>query len=280
MTGVLLSLFAALFYGAADFCGGLATKRGSIFAVTLLSQASGLALLLVLLIFLPGHASAADLGWGALAGICGGLGIALLYHALSIGKMGVVSPITAVLAASVPLGLGIFRGDHLTVSQYIGIAIALIAIVLISVSFEEGGVREISTAGVKEAIASGIIIGGFLLFISFSSHAAGLTSLAAARVASIGILALVAVVARASLQPPAGTLGLVLFTGAIDMTANALYVLATYNGYLSIAAVITSLYPASTVFLARLILNERLMMSQKFGVGLALAGVALIAFRS
>lgn len=280
MTGVLLSLFAALFYGAADFCGGLATKRGSIFAVTLLSQASGLALLLVLLIFLPGHASAADLGWGALAGICGGLGIALLYHALSIGKMGVVSPITAVLAASVPLGLGIFRGDHLVVPQYIGIAIALIAIVLISVSFEEGGVREISTAGVKEAIASGIIIGGFLLFISFSSHAAGLTSLAAARVASIGILALVAVVARASLQPPAGTLGLVLFTGAIDMTANALYVLATYNGYLSIAAVITSLYPASTVFLARLILNERLMMSQKFGVGLALAGVALIAFRS
>ncbi len=194
--------------------------------------------------------------------------------------MGVVSPITAVLAASVPLGLGIFRGDHLVVPQYIGIAIALIAIVLISVSFEEGGVREISTAGVKEAIASGIIIGGFLLFISFSSHAAGLTSLAAARVASIGILALVAVVARASLQPPAGTLGLVLFTGAIDMTANALYVLATYNGYLSIAAVITSLYPASTVFLARLILNERLMMSQKFGVGLALAGVALIAFRS
>jgi len=280
MTGVILSLFAALFYGAADFCGGLATKRGSIFAVTVLSQGSGLALLLMLLVFFPAHASAADLAWGGVAGLCGGIGIALLYHALSIGKMGVVSPITAVLAAAVPLAAGIIRGDRITVTQFVGIAIALVAIVLISVSFEEGGTREISTDGVKEAIAAGVIIGGFLLFISFSSHAAGLTSLAAARFASMGILTLIALVARASLQPPPGMLGLVLFTGVIDMTANALYVLATYNGYLSIAAVITSLYPASTVFLARVVLNERLMLSQKFGVGLALAGVALIAFRS
>jgi drug/metabolite transporter (DMT)-like permease len=212
--------------------------------------------------------------------VCAGIGIALLYHALSIGKMGVVSPITAVLAAALPLVAGVVRGDRISALQFLGIALAFIAIVLISVSFEEGGVREISTKGVKEAIASGVIIGGFFLFISFSSHAAGLTSLVTARLASIGILTIIGLSFRASLMPPPGTFWLVLFTGAIDMTANALFVLATYAGYLSIAAVLTSLYPASTVFLARLILNERLMTSQKVGVGLALAGVALIAFRS
>lgn len=279
MAAIILSLLAAVFYGAADFCGGLATKRATMFAVTVLSQGSGLALLLVLLLFFPGHASAADYGWGALAGLCGGLGIALLYHALSIGKMGVVSPITAVLAAALPLVAGVFRGEHLSALQFTGIGIALVAIVLISVSMEDGGIREISTAGVKEAIASGLVLGGFYLFISYSSHAAGLSALVTARLASMGLLVVIALAMRASLRPAAATLPLIIFTGAIDMTANALYVLATYSGYLSIAAVLTSLYPASTVFLARFLLNERLALSQKFGVGLALAGVALIAFR-
>ncbi|MDP9023831.1 MAG: EamA/RhaT family transporter, partial [Candidatus Eremiobacteraeota bacterium] len=91
---VALGLFAALFYGAADFCGGLATKRTSMFAVAVVSQAVGFAIILILVPFFPATARATDFGWGMLAGVCGGLGLALLYHALSIGKMGVVSPIT------------------------------------------------------------------------------------------------------------------------------------------------------------------------------------------
>lgn len=279
MTGVILSLLAAAFYGSADFCGGLATKRSTMFAVTVLSQAVGLALVLIWLALFPTHATAADYGWGALAGLCGGAGIALLYHALSIGKMGVVSPITAVLAAALPLAVSLARGEHLLPLQIFGVAIALVAIVLISISFEDGGIREISTAGVKEAIASGLVIGGFYLFVSYANRAAGLSSLVAARAVSIALLAAIALAVRSTLKPAPGTKRLIFATGAMDMTANALYVLATFNGLLSVAVVLTSLYPASTVFLARFVLNERLGASQKFGVGLALAGVALIAYR-
>ncbi|MEO9171382.1 MAG: DMT family transporter [Candidatus Baltobacteraceae bacterium] len=279
MATVVLSIFAALFYGAADFCGGLATKRTTVFSVTVLSQASGFVVLLALVPFFPGHATPVDYVWGTLAGVCGGLGLALLYHALSIGKMGVVSPITAVLAAALPLGAGIFRGEHLSFLQIAGIALALVAIVLISLSTEPDGKREFSTTGVREAIVSGIAIGGFYLFISYSHPGAGLHGLLAARIASTLCLAIVAAGIGASLIPKNGTVPLIVFGGVIDMSANALYVLATFHGYLSIAVVLTSLYPASTVFLARLVLKERLALVQKFGVALALAGVTLIALR-
>ncbi len=279
MTGVLLSLCAALFYGAADFCGGLATKRTPVLAVAVLSQGIGFVVLLAILPFFPAHPEFSDYLWGAASGVCGGLGLALLYHALSIGKMGVVSPITAVIAAAIPLCIGVLRGEHLTPLQVSGIVFALIAIVLISMSFEPGGTREISTAGVKEAIASGLVLGGFLFFLSCARPASGLHVLVSARIASTLFLAIVAVASRTSFRPQKGTLGLILGGGAIDMMANAFYVLATFNGYLSIAAVLTSLYPAGTVFLARIVLKERLAAVQKFGVALALAGVALIALR-
>jgi uncharacterized membrane protein len=271
---------AAAFYGAADFCGGLATKRTSMFSVAVISQGVGFVLLLMFLPLFPGHATRADFGFGLLAGVCGGLGLALLYHALSIGKMGVVSPITAVLAAALPVGVGYFRGEHLSAFQVAGIAIALVAVVMISVSTEEDGRIEFSTEGVREAIASGVVLGGFYTFLALGSKAAGLYPLVAARIGSVGFLILLALVMRRSMVPRNRTLPLIALAGTIDMTANALYVLATYAGYLSIAAVLTSLYPASTVFLARVVLKERLQMLQKIGVGCALAGVVLIALRS
>lgn len=278
MIAVVLGLFASIFYGAADFCGGLAAKRAGIFAVTVFSQLSGLALLLCAIPFMHAQADAADYVWGVLGGICGGVGLALLYHALSIGKMGVVSPITAVLAAAVPAVFGVVvRREPLAWYQMLGIAAALIAVVLISLSHEDDGRLEFSTAGVREAIASGIVIGGFYLFLGLARPEAQLQPLLAARLASAAFLALVALVARRTVVPAAGTTGLILFAGAIDMTANVLFVLADHVGLLSIAAVLTSLYPASTVVLARVVLGERLATIQKAGVALALAGVALIA---
>ncbi|HEV7178421.1 MAG TPA: EamA family transporter, partial [Candidatus Baltobacteraceae bacterium] len=201
MPAILLSLSAAILYGAADFCGGLATRRTSMFSVAVISQLAGFVLLLVVLPFFPRGATAADFGWGALAGLCGGIGLALLYHALSIGKMGVVSPITAVLAAALPLGIGVARGEHLSHAQVLGIAMALVAIVLISVSTEPSGTREISTAGVKEAIASGLVLGGFYLFLSYSRPAAGLESLVTARLASAALVASLAFATGKSLVP-------------------------------------------------------------------------------
>jgi drug/metabolite transporter (DMT)-like permease len=241
------------------------------------SQGAGLVALLVAAPFFGGHPAAGDLLWGLLGGVFGGVGIALLYHALSIGKMGVVSPITAVLAAIVPVGVGLLRGDALHWFQFAGIGCALVAVVMISVSFEETGEREIGTKGVKEAILSGIAIGGFFLVLGLSRSSAGVDTLLAARVGSVIFLLLLAAATRTSLRPSGGTLPTLLLVGVIDMAANVLFVIAAQTGALAISAVLTSLYPASTVFLARIVLKERLQLTQKIGVGLALVGVALIA---
>lgn len=277
MAAVVLGLLAAAFYGAADFCGGLATRRSPIFAVTVISQAVGLVLLWAALPFFPGRPSADALLFGALGGLCGGVGLALLYHALSIGKMGVVSPITAVLAAAIPVVVGVARGEQFSLWQGCGMGVALLAVVLISLSHEPDGRFEFSTAGVKEAIASGIVLGGFYTFLALAGKNAGLYPLLSARLASTLFLAAIALLARRSVAPASRALPVIVFAGALDMTANGLYVFASYAGYLSIAAVLTSLYPASTVFLARIVLRERLAWIQKAGVVLALAGVALIA---
>jgi drug/metabolite transporter (DMT)-like permease len=275
---VSLSLVAAFFYGAADFFGGFAAKRAPAIPVSALSRSVGLALLAVALPFVSGHPAAADFFWGALAGVCGGLGVALLYHALSIGKMGVVSPVTAVLAASVPVIVSIAFGQKLGLQQLAGIGLALIAIVLISLSFENGA-REFSTRGLKEAVASGIALGGFYLFLAHTQRQSGLYAVFASSAASVVFLTLIGLVTRADWRPARDALPMILLSGSLDMAANVLYVLATFNGALAIAAVLTSLYPASTVFLARVVLRERLGTVQWFGVVFALAGVALIALR-
>ena len=273
---IVFGLLAAAFYGAADFCGGFATKRNGMFAVAIASQASGLVLLLAVMPLLGGRFTHDALVYGVLGGACGGLGIVLLYHALSVGKMGVVSPITAVLAASLPVVAGMARGDRLSSWQLAGIVLALAAVVLISLSTEPDGRFEFSTAGVREAVASGLLLGGFYIFLALAGKTTGLYPLLFARSGSVALLLLIAGALRRGVIP-ATLLPLVLFAGAIDMSANVLYVLSAYAGYLSIAAVLTSLYPASTVFLARFVLGERLANVQKIGVALALAGVALIA---
>jgi drug/metabolite transporter (DMT)-like permease len=274
--GIVLGLLAAAFYGAADFCGGFATKRNGMLAVALASQAIGLVLLLAVMPFIGGRFTGASAVYGLSAGACGGVGIVLLYHALSIGKMGVVSPITAVLAAALPVIAGTARGDRVSAAQAIGIALALIAVVMISLSTEPDGRFEFSTKGVREALASGLFLGGFYILLALAGKHAGLYPLMFARLASVVLLLLIAAALRRSVFPTAAVT-IVVIAGALDMTANVLYVLAVYAGYLSIAAVLTSLYPASTVFLARLVLGERLARVQKIGVALALAGVALIA---
>jgi len=275
---LVLGLLAAIFYGSADFCGGFATRRSPMFAVTVISQAVGLVLILVTLPFFPARPTLQALEFGFISGMCGGLGLLLLYHALSIGQMGGVSPITAVLAALTPVIVGAARGEHLANLKLTGIGVALLAVILISLSTEADGRFEFSTAGVKEAIASGIILGGFYTFLALGGKHAGLYPIVSARIGSIVLLLVIALVMRRSIVVAApAALGVIVLAGALDMMANVFYVLAAYAGYLSIAAVLTSLYPASTVFLARFVVGERLAALQKAGVVLALAGVALIA---
>ncbi len=277
MAGVLFGLLAAACYGSADFCGGLATKRTSIWAVTVLSQGAGLAVLVLLVHFFPGDPHAARWWLGAAAGVCGSIGIALLYHALAVGEMSVVSPITAVLAAILPVGLGTFAGERVSAIQYAGILLALVAIALMAGAGKQSLTEGLRGKGIREACASGIALGGFYVLLARSGPEAGLYPLVAARIAGVLVLAAGAVFANRSLAPRRGSLRLIAGGGVLDMGANMLYMLATFNGALGIAAVLTSLYPGATVALAWSVLRERVRPLQYAGALCAVAGVVLIA---
>jgi drug/metabolite transporter (DMT)-like permease len=274
---VLLSLCAAIVYGAADFLGGIASRKTPAETVVVASQAAGFCVLLGALPFVPSHLRPVDFGWGFASGLAGAVGIAALYGALAVGRMGVVSPITAVVAAAVPVLAGVGFGERPSLVAGAGIVLAVVAIVL--VTFDPRNARlSLREPGITLALLSGLAIGVLYVVLGHASAGSGLGLLAATRVWSIAILAFFAlVVRRESLVPAPGTLRATLAAGALDMGANVLYVLATQRGMLSLVAVVTSLYPASTVILAAIVLGERLGRQQWLGIACAGLGVALIA---
>lgn len=279
MTGIagLLAVLSSLAYGAADFLGGLATKRGStVFSAVVWSQATGLAVVLLVLPFFPrASPTFADLAWGAATGLAGGVGLAFLYRGLAVGMMSVVAPVTAVCAVIIPVGAGVAMGERPARIAVAGVALALVAIVLISQSgrVEEG--KDVRT-GVPIAIASGIAIGIFLVCLERTGPAAGLWPLIPARIVSVSFIAACGLVARQTLLPQRSSWPIIVSGGALDMAANVFYLLAVRQGPLSIVATLTSLYPAGTILLARVVLGERLRLVQQAGVACAVLAIVLI----
>jgi len=275
----LLAIGSAVLYGAADFTGGLTTRHASTIPVVLLSQAAGLILLALIMPLLP-HASPsqADLLWGAAAGLTGGIGVALLYHALAIGRMAVVAPTTAVCAVAIPVVVAVLLGERPAPLAVAGIALGIVSIVLVSQQSQPDATASTRgrQSGVGIALASGIAIGFFLLSFAQTGPNAGMWPLLIARAVSVSLFGLMAIAGGRSIRMPTQVTALVIVGGAMDMLANALYLLATRHGPLSIVVTLSSLYPASTVLLARLVLGERLHPWQITGVGCALAAVVLI----
>jgi drug/metabolite transporter (DMT)-like permease len=279
----LLALGSAVLYGAADFAGGLTTRRVGTIPVVVLSQASGLILLLLITPLLPDASPArSDLLWGAAAGLTGGIGVALLYRALAIGTMAVVAPTTAVCAVAIPVLISVFLGERPLPLAIAGIALGIGSIILVSQAPEPPEDQSSNipqkrrASGVGTALASGVAIGFFLLTLARSGSNAGMWPLVVARSVSVALFLTIALARRISLRMPPSMAGLALLCGAIDMLANALYLLAGRVGPLSIVVTLASLYPASTVLLARIVLGERLTKLQISGVGCALAAVVLI----
>jgi drug/metabolite transporter (DMT)-like permease len=286
---VALALIAALVYGSSDFFGGLASRRATTISVVVWSQAMGLLVLAIVLPIVGGSATFDDIGWGTLCGVAGAFAIAMLYRGLAIGTMGVVSPLSAVLGATIPMLFGIaVHGERPSWPAYAGIAAALIAVVCVSAAGDQpDGTRHVATprqwfglpAGVPEALLAGLAFGAFFIALAQTRANAGMYPLLAARITSVVILGVggAAFGGAGSLSIPRATLPLVLVCGALDMIANILYVLAAHTGLLAIVAVLTSLYPAATVCLAGIVLRERLRALQWAGVALALGGAIAIA---
>ena len=274
---ILLGLGAALTYGAADFFGGLSTKRSNEFSVVVCSQVIGSALLLAALpFFLDASFTLEAFGWGMGSGLGGGLGVLLLYRGLALGRMSVVAPTTGVIAASVPVLAGLLLGERPGALSLIGVVVALIAVVLVSASPDQDGQRD-GYSGMREAVGAGLGFGGFFILLSLGGEDTGLWPLIGSRTASLGIVTLIALIMGRSLRPAAGSLRLIATAGILDVAANLLFLEATRVGLLSLVAVLTSMYPGATVVLARFVLHERLHRLQLVGLACAALGVALIA---
>jgi len=290
---VLLGLAGALVYGAADFFGGIAAKRISALKVTAIGAASGLVLLLLLLPLTGGTWSAEAVALGALSGISGALAISLLYACLAIGPMSILSPLTAVISAMVPLTAGVLRGERLPPLGYLALGLALLAVVLVGFVPDRGAVRP-SAKALAMAVGAGSLIGVFLIVIDLTPSDSGVVPLIANRTVNatlmfttIGVLALVASRRRradaAVVGPPAHVarwspgLRLAIAGGTLDATANVLILLGLRAGDLSIMAVLTAMYPAGTIILAAVLLKERITPTQGIGLALALTAAAMLA---
>lgn len=276
----LLALASAICYGSADFIGGVVSRRVAAIPVVLISQAAGLLVVVLLLPVLPSASpTSADIWWGAAAGLAGGTGVALLYYALAIGTMSVVAPTTAVAAVAIPVVASVALGERPGPFAVLGILLGIGAIVLVSrqppPSSSESSQAHRAT-GVGTAIVAGIAIGFFLLALAQTRTGAGLWPLVASRGVSVTLIAIAAAVRRSSLRMSTRLGALTVGCGLVDMLANALYMLAAQIGPLSPVVTLSSLYPASTVLLARAVLGERLSAWQKIGVGCALVAVILI----
>jgi drug/metabolite transporter (DMT)-like permease len=275
---ILLAGLSALMYGAADFCGGLGTRKSPLATVLVFSQLIGLLLAVAASVILgQPFPPAADLAWGAIAGVCGAAGLAALYTALAGTLVAVASPVAAVTGAVLPVLLGVATGDRPGSMAWVGMGLALPAIVLLTAGPAGSGNEGVARRAAMLGAAAGLGFGLFFFAISRTSHGSGLLPLVAARVSTISIVALFALFSGRTLRPPGAGIFIVLLSGVLDMGANIAFLLASRTGMLSIAAVVVSLYPGPTVLLAWLVLRERLTILRIVGLALALAGVALIS---
>jgi uncharacterized membrane protein len=281
----LMALVAAAVYGAADFLGGIVTRRATMIGAVLVTQGSGLVFLLLVTPLLPdAQLTRDDVLFGALAGVTGSTGVALLYLALAIGPMSVVAPITAVCAAIVPLFVGLALGERPHPLAGVGVLLALGAVGLLGQSDTpaEGETRGPARLGrgVRVALASGVAIGGFFVALAQTAAAAMMWPLAISRTVSVTVFLAIALVGGRPAGVPRAALTPALACGALDMVANALYMTAARQGPLGLVATLASLYPASTVLLARIVLGERLGTWQQVGVAGAVAAIVLIVGNS
>lgn len=277
----LLALCSAVLYGTADFLGGLASRRTHALAVVVRSQCIALVLLVLMLPVLPeATATRSDLVWGGVAGLAVSAALPLLYQALAVGRMAVVAPTTAVCAVMIPVVTDLWRGEQLTRVTILGFGLAIVAIVLVGQQEAEAASGQAPTRaippGVGLALASGVAIGLFFLALAETDARAGMWPLLAVRAVAVPVLGIAALVSGRPLRMAAPVGRMAMATGAFDVAAGALYLLASRYGPLSIAVTLSSLYPASTVILARGVLGERLNGLQVAGVACALLAITLI----
>lgn len=272
---VLYGLLCALNWGAGDFTGGFATKRHSVFVVALVGQVVGTTLLIVgALAFNDVWPTPLQALAAVGAGVAGGAGLMLFYYALAVGKMGLVSPISAVLTAAVPVVIGIFIEGAPDTLKWMAFVLAFVGVWLLSSSKIHGAVRR---RDVMLPLLAGLCFGLFLTLLDLAGEDSVLWSLVAARFGSMALVVIGGMRMGALHFPPVRQMRWMALAGVFDALGNLFFVLAAQAGRLDVSSVLSSLYPAATMALAVVILRERLGPRQWVGVGLALSAIVLIS---
>jgi drug/metabolite transporter (DMT)-like permease len=246
-----------------------------VFAVTVVSQAAGFVLLLVA-VAVRGDVGGRSFALGLLGGIGGGAGLAAFYRALSLGTMSVVSPIVA-CGAVVPFAISLATGERPARIAVVGAVLALGGAVLASLEERRSESAERARAVVLALVAA-VVLGLFVYFLGLGSREGdALSTLFGARVGSLALLVMLALVQRAPLRVPRASLVAVSLVGLADVSANALFAFASTHGLLALVSVLGALFPIVTVLLAHVLLGERLTRAQQAGVAIAMAGIVAIA---
>ena len=274
-----MALVSGVGYGVSDFVGGVASRRVAALRVVLVSYPVALILLTSISLVVGGHVTTPAIVWGGLCGLSQAFGVWWFYAALGAGPMSLVSPLTAVLVAGVPIVAGVLLGERPSLLAYAGIGLALIAVVLVSrEERDEDSTAQRFTAKVAWlTLGAGLAFGLNFVLIDQAPHDAGLWPLAFARLSATLMVVAIAAMSRNLAVPSGVPLRLAVAAGVLDTVANVAMLLALHTSLLSLTSVLISLYPAGTVLLALVVLKERVTRWQAAGMVLAVAAVGLIA---
>jgi drug/metabolite transporter (DMT)-like permease len=273
---LLLALASSLAYGAADFLGGVAARSAHVLRVVVIAAPASL---LVELLLWPAVGARFDAGavtWGAASGVASAAAFALLYRTLAIGPMSVLSPVTALVSAALPVSVGLLEGERLSGLALGGMLLAFAAVVMVSGGTDTRGVRPSRTA-LALAFGAGAAIALQLVCLDQAPSDSGIAPLIIGRAVSSAVVLGAAFTLRRRLGSTRPSLPASAAAGALDSLANFAFLLAVRDGDLAVVAVITALYPAGTVLLARAFLAERIGTTQLAGLGLAAVAVSLLA---
>lgn len=273
---IVLALAAAGLVGTGDFLGGMAGRRGHVLGVALWVQLVGVGALLLTAPLLEAKPTAGDWAWGAVGGAGGGLGVVALYRGFAGSRVGVVAPVSAVAAAALAVLAGVVIGDRPELLDWAGISVGVVAIALVSRVPDDHPDRPVSS-GILYGLLAGL--GFAVLYVAFSRTGSdsGAWPLLSARGAGSLMTASLGLLGGRRLLPSRAVWPAVVGAGLFSIGGNYSFIAATHIGILAVVAVLTSLYPAATVLLARLFFRERLTASQTTGLVLGIAAVAMIA---
>ncbi|WP_205327862.1 EamA family transporter [Glycomyces sp. YM15] len=276
MIALVLALGSSLAYGCADFLGGLGARKAHVLRTVRVAAPASLVVELLLWPLLGASFELSTVAWGAASGFSSAAAFVLLYRTLAIGPMNVLSPITALVSAAIPVGVGLLQGEHLAAAGLIGLPLALVAVVLVSAGPGMRSSRPSRTA-LLLACGAGAAIALQLVFLHQAPAGSGVGPLIVGRAVASGVTLSAAFLLRRNLGAERPAYAVSAAAGALDSIANLLFLLAARGGDLAVVAVIVALYPAGTVLLARKVLGERLHRGQLIGLGTAAAAVSLLA---